>query len=62
VSTPKEVIKDSDQLLVKFLWNGVDKVTRLPVINVYEKSGLIMINVKRMILATSLDETNLWHK
>lgn len=62
MSTPKEVIKDLDQLLFKFLWHEVDKVTRLPVINVYEKSGLIMIDVKRMIPATSLDVTNLWHK
>lgn len=62
MSTPKEVIKDLDQLLFKFLWNEVDNVSRLPVINVYEKSGLIMIDEERMILATSLDETNLCHK
>ena len=31
--TPKEVIKELNQLLFKFLWNGVDKVTRLSAIN-----------------------------
>ena len=31
--TPKEVIKQLKQLLFKFLWKGVDKVTHLSAIN-----------------------------
>ena len=37
--TPKEVIKQLNQLLFKFLWKGVDKVTRLSAINEYENGG-----------------------
>ena len=43
--TPIEVIKALNQLLFKFLWKGVDKVTRLSVINEYEKGGLKMIGL-----------------
>ena len=36
--SPKNIIKELNQLLFKFLWKGVDKTTRLSVINEYEKS------------------------
>ena len=36
--TPKEVIKQLNQLLFKFLWKGIDKVTRLSAINEYENT------------------------
>ena len=49
MSTPKEVIKDLNPLLFKYLWNGVVKVARLSVINAYEKGGLIIVDVKCMI-------------
>ena len=31
--TPKNIIKELNRLLFKFLWKGVDKTTRLSVIN-----------------------------
>ena len=45
---PKGVIKELNQLIFKFLWKGVDKVTRLAVINDYQKSGLKMIDLETM--------------
>ena len=36
--TPKEVVTELNRLLFKFLWNGVDKVTRVSVINDYERA------------------------
>ena len=44
----KGVIKELNQLIFKFLWKAVDKVTRLAVINYYQKSGLKMIDLKTM--------------
>ena len=38
--TPKELVKQLNQLLFKFLWKGTDKVTRLSTINEYEEGGL----------------------
>ena len=45
---PKGVIKELNQLIFKFLWKGVDKVTRLAVVNDYQKSGLKMIDLETM--------------
>ena len=42
--TPKELLKQLNQLLFKFLWKGVDKVTCLSAINEYENGGLRMID------------------
>ena len=47
--TPKDVIKESNQLLFKFLWKGVDKTTRLSVITNTKKGGLKMIDLETMI-------------
>ena len=47
--TPKEVVSELNRLLFKFLWNGVDKVTRVSAINDYERGGLKMIDVDCMI-------------
>jgi len=52
--TPKEVIKQLNQLLFKFLWKGVDKVTRLSATNEYENGGLKMIDFETMVKATCL--------
>ena len=52
--TPKEVIKQLNQLVFKFLWKGVDKVTRLSVINEYENGGLKMIDFKIMVKSLQL--------
>ena len=48
LTMPKGIIKELNQLIFKFLWKGVDKVTRLSVINDYEKSGLKMIDLETM--------------
>ena len=47
--TPKKVIKQLNQLLFKFSWKGVDKVTRLSAINEYENGGLRMIDFQTMV-------------
>ena len=44
--TPKEIVNKLNQLLFKFLWKGTDKVTRVSVINDYEKGGLKMIDLE----------------
>ena len=49
-----EVIKALNQLLFKFLWKGVDKVTRLSVINEYEKGGLNMMDLECLIKSLRL--------
>ena len=52
--TPKEVIKKLNQLLFKFLWKAVDKVTRLSAINEYENGGLKMIDFETMVKSLQL--------
>ena len=52
--TPKEVVNELNQLLFKFLWKGVDKVTRVSVINEYESGGLKMIDIDCMIKSLRL--------
>ena len=54
LSTPKITVKELNQLLLKFLWKGVDKITRLYVINEYEKGGLKMIDLESMIASLRL--------
>ena len=43
-----------NRLIFKFLWKGVDKVTRLSAINDYEKSGLKMIDLETMVKSLRL--------
>jgi len=52
--TPKELVKELNQLLFKFLWNGTDKVTRVSAINKYEEGGLKMIDINCMIKSLRL--------
>ena len=52
--TPKEVVGELNRLLFKFLWNGVDNVTRVSAINDYERGGLKMIDVDCMIRSLRL--------
>ena len=47
--TSKDVIKQLNQLLFKFLWKGVDKVTRLSALNEYENGDLKMIDFETMV-------------
>ena len=52
--TPNELVKQLNQLLFKFLWNGTDKVTRVSVINEYEEGRLKMICLDCMIKSLRL--------
>ena len=52
--TPKEVIKQLNQLLFKFLWKGVDKVVLLSAINEYENGGLKTIDFETMVKSLRL--------
>ena len=52
--TPKEIVNKLNQLLFKFLWKGTDKVTRVSVINDYEKGGLKMIYLESMVKSLRL--------
>ena len=49
LSTPKGVIQELNRLIFKFLWKGVDKVTRLSTKNDYQRSGLKMIDPETMV-------------
>ena len=46
---PKEIVKELNQMIFKFLWKGTDKVTRLSTINECENGGLKMIELKSKI-------------
>lgn len=48
LTVPKGVIQELNRLIFKFLWKGVDKVTRLSTINDYQKGGLKMIDLETM--------------
>ena len=52
--TPKEVIKQLNQLLFKFFWKGVYKVTRLSAINEFENGGLRIIDFETMVKSLRL--------
>ena len=54
LTTPMGVIQELNRLIFKFLWKGVDKVTRLSTINDYEKSGLKMIDLETMVKSLRL--------
>ena len=51
---PKEIVKELNQMIFKFLWKGTDKVTRLPTINEFENGGLEMIDLESMIKSSRL--------
>ena len=42
----KEIVKELNQMIFKFLWKGTNKVTRLSTINEYENGGLKMIDLE----------------
>ena len=48
------MIVELNRLLYKFLWNGTDKVTRLSIMNEFEKGGLRMIHLECMIKSLRL--------
>ena len=54
IPTPREVVKNLNRMLFNFLWKGKDKVTRLSVINEYEKGGLKMVDLEALIQSLRL--------
>ena len=52
--TPKEFVKELNQILFNFLWKGPDKVTRVSVINEYDKGGLKMTDVDSIVMSLRL--------
>ena len=52
--TPNELLKELNKILFKFLWKGVDKVTRASVINEYEEGGLRMVDLECMVKSLRL--------
>ena len=52
--TPKELVKDLNRLLFKFLWKGTDKVIPASTINDFEHGGLKMIDIDSMIVSLRL--------
>ena len=52
--TPKELLKELNKILFKFLWKGVDEVARASVINKYKEGGLRMVDLKCMIKSLRL--------
>ena len=51
---PKEIVKELNKMIFKFLWKGTDKVTRLSTINEFENGGLKMIDLENMIKSLRL--------
>ena len=49
------VIQELNRLIFKFLWKGVDKVTRLSTITIYQKSGLKMIDLETILKSLRLE-------
>ena len=49
---PKEIVQELNLILVKFLWKGTDKVTRLSTI--IENGGLKMIDLESMVKSLRL--------
>lgn len=54
LTIPKWAVQELNRLIFKFLWRGVDKVTRLSTINDYQKSGLKMIDLETMVKSLRL--------
>ena len=52
--TPKELLKELNKIPFKFLWKGVDKVTRASVIKEYEEGGLRMLHLECMVKSLRL--------
>ena len=52
--TPKEFVKELNQILLHFLRKGPDKVTRFSVINEYDKDELKMTDADSMVMSLRL--------
>ena len=49
METPKEIIKQMERMIDKFLFKGPNKVTRLSVINSLQNGGLNLTNLETQI-------------
>jgi len=54
LNTPPEVVKECNSLVIHFLWNGKDKVTRSSTYAPYDLGGLKMIDYENMAKAMRL--------
>ena len=54
IEPPTEVIKRMERMIFKFLWKGLDKVTRLSVINSVKNGGLNLTDLETQIKAIRL--------
>ena len=52
--TPPEIIKEFNNLVFQFLWNGKDKVTRRSTYAPYDSGGIRMVDYENMIKALRL--------
>ena len=52
--TPNQLLKELNKILFKFLWKGVDKVTRASVINECKEGGLRMVDLECMVKSLRL--------
>ena len=52
--SPLKIIKQVNHIILTFLWNRKDKVTRLSAVNTLEESGIKMIDIESMIKASRL--------
>ena len=50
-AVPKEVIKDINRIVFKFLWRGQDRVVRTAMINSYENGGLRVLDFETVRLS-----------
>ena len=49
ISLSKEIVKQVNSIIYKFVWNGKDKIKRLALISDYENGGLRMLYIEAMI-------------
>ena len=49
LTVPKNITKELNRLIYRFLRKGPDKVTRVPAINYHERGGIKMIDLECMI-------------
>lgn len=54
LETPREIVKQIERMVYKFLWKGPDKVTRLSVINSLRNGGLNLTDLETQIKAIRL--------
>lgn len=54
LTTPPTIIQEFNTLLIHFLWNGKDKVTRRSTYSPYDSGGINMVDYENMVKALRL--------